>query len=97
MKVSDLFYKTGGKCVYCGSDLEGYEDITVDHFIPKCRGVILNDEKDDLLPCCLECNKEKGDELYQLSRAEYLTNTEARRLLKRYIRLKGYSDLIDID
>ena len=47
---------TKTQCVYCGIDLS-YENMTVDHVIPKSRG---GGESGNLAPCCKLCNILKG-------------------------------------
>ena len=48
----------GGTCYYCGRKV-GYANLTMDHVIPMARGG--RSTKDNLVPCCKECNtKKKG-------------------------------------
>ena len=51
-----VFQKTGGKCFYCGCDLD-FESYHIDHFIPKCRN---GKGGDNLVPSCKDCNLYKG-------------------------------------
>ena len=47
-----------GTCYYCGRKV-GYANLTMDHVIPLARGG--RSTKDNLVPCCKECNtKKKG-------------------------------------
>lgn len=44
-------------CIYC---LKRPRKITGDHFIPKILG---GAKESNIVPCCLKCNKHKGDSL----------------------------------
>jgi hypothetical protein len=46
-------------CVYCNCDLTRANK-TQDHVIPRCRGGSQMG-RDNLEPCCVECNSAKGD------------------------------------
>ena len=47
-----------GTCYYCSRKV-GYANLTMDHVIPLARGG--RSTKDNLVPCCKECNtKKKG-------------------------------------
>lgn len=46
-------------CVYCNCELNR-ENKTQDHVIPRCRGGSTIG-RDNLEPCCVECNSAKGD------------------------------------
>ena len=50
--------KTGGKCWYCGIQLDPTKNLTFDHFVPKSAGG--NSTADNLVPCCAKCNASKG-------------------------------------
>lgn len=41
-------------CVYCGE-----KGTTIDHVIPKAKGGL--DIKENVVPCCIHCNKQKND------------------------------------
>ena len=70
-KRKDVWSKTGGKCYYCGTQLEN-EDILdwggkvvttrhhwdIDHMIPVSRGG--TNDTSNLVPACLSCNGKKG-------------------------------------
>ncbi|MCL2789076.1 MAG: HNH endonuclease [Desulfobulbus sp.] len=45
-----------GTCWYCGRQV-GYHNLTMDHVIPLTRGG--RSTKDNLVPCCKECNTSK--------------------------------------
>lgn len=49
-----------GTCYYCGKKV-GYADLTMDHVIPLVRGG--RSTKDNLVPCCKECNTRKKSSL----------------------------------
>jgi 5-methylcytosine-specific restriction endonuclease McrA len=53
--------KTGsGTCYYCGRKV-GYANLTMDHVIPLGRGG--RSTRDNLVPCCKECNTRKKGSL----------------------------------
>lgn len=45
-----------GTCWYCGRQV-GFKNLTMDHVIPLARGG--RSTKDNLVPCCKECNNQK--------------------------------------
>lgn len=47
-----------GKCVYCQKPSDS---LTLDHFIPKSKQG--RNDIENLVPCCLSCNGDKGCEL----------------------------------
>ena len=47
----------GNQCAYCGSS----ENITIDHFIPLCKGG--DTIKSNIVPACLTCNLRKQSKL----------------------------------
>lgn len=49
-----------GTCYYCGRKV-GYASLTMDHVIPLARGG--RSTKDNLVPCCKECNTRKKGSL----------------------------------
>ena len=49
-----------GTCYYCGRRV-GYAGLTMDHVIPLARGG--RSTKDNLVPCCKECNTRKKGSL----------------------------------
>lgn len=49
-----------GTCYYCGLKV-GYANLTMDHIIPLARGG--RSTKDNLVPCCKECNNKKKGSL----------------------------------
>lgn len=69
-KKYEVWCKTGGKCWYCGKQtkiinqenmktIDGNTWFTVDHVIPQIAGG--TDDIDNLLPCCMGCNRAKKD------------------------------------
>ena len=56
-KRSQVWEKTGGKCWYCGIQLEPFS-FPVDHVVPKCKGG--DSSVSNLVPCCGQCNGRKG-------------------------------------
>lgn len=59
----------GSQCFYCKEPLE-YEQVTIDHVIPRSRGG--SGRMENLVPCCRPCNVSKGRALLGewVSRAE---------------------------
>jgi 5-methylcytosine-specific restriction endonuclease McrA len=51
---------SSGTCWYCGLKV-GYHNLTMDHVIPLARGG--RSTKDNLVPCCKECNIKKKNAL----------------------------------
>ncbi len=61
-----------GTCYYCGRKV-GYAGLTMDHIIPLSRGG--RSTKDNLVPCCKECNNRKKGSL-PVEWEEYLESLE---------------------
>jgi len=49
-----------GTCYYCNQKV-GFKNLTMDHIIPLSRGG--RSTKDNLVPCCKECNTAKKNAL----------------------------------
>ncbi len=49
-----------GICYYCGQTVK-HKDLTMDHRIPLARGG--RSTKDNLVPCCKDCNNKKKNML----------------------------------
>lgn len=58
--ITDLRKET--RCFYCGCELND-SNITIDHFIPLCRGGA--NIKENLVACCFGCNNKKGKKTYE--------------------------------
>lgn len=48
---------TGGKCFYCGCELD-FENFQIDHFAPRSNG---GKDSKNRVPACCECNAVKTD------------------------------------
>ena len=59
---------SSGTCYYCGEKV-GFANLTMDHIIPLSRGG--RSAKDNLVPCCKECNNKKKN-MMPLEWQEYL-------------------------
>jgi 5-methylcytosine-specific restriction endonuclease McrA len=59
--IQRVFERDGHRCVYCGSR----EGLTVDHLFPVSRGG--NNDEENLVTSCSECNQEKGDSIEEAS------------------------------
>ena len=62
-----------GICWYCGQKV-GYANLTMDHIIPLARGG--HSTKDNLVPCCKECNTKKNSSL-PVEWEEYMQKQDA--------------------
>lgn len=51
------FQQAGGKCGYCGEDLNE-RNLTIDHKVPRCHGG--DHSLGNLIACCRWCNTSKG-------------------------------------
>jgi hypothetical protein len=56
-EYQEIFNKTGGKCYFCGVELNRLR-FDIDHDIPKSKGG--SDDIDNLNPSCKPCNLSKG-------------------------------------
>ena len=74
-----VFQKTGGKCFYCGCDLD-FKTYHIDHFIPKSNN---GKGGDNLVPSCSDCNLYKG----RLSVDEFREKIE--RMINKYFHLNN--------
>jgi 5-methylcytosine-specific restriction protein A len=63
---------SSGTCYYCGQKV-GFANLTMDHTIPLSRGG--RSTKDNLVPCCKECNTRKKGSL-PIEWEEYLQNLD---------------------
>lgn len=75
------YEKCGGKCAYCGKDLNGIHNMQVDHIIPKRKGG--EDKLENYNPSCRRCNHYKRSSSLEYLRV--MLKTLHSRLLKNYI------------
>ncbi len=80
--MGEVFNKTGGRCGYCGIQLNPFERWHVDHIVPVSKGG--GDDFANLLPACQHCNLSKNN----LSVADY-----KRAVKERAARLLSEVDL----
>lgn len=64
-----VYCKTPACCYYCGNLFEG--DQTIDHVIPIALGG--TNELDNLVPCCMTCNRSKGMKTVEEFRRHLIT------------------------
>ena len=76
----EVYDKYGGRCAYCGRPLR-YEDMQVDHIIPKRKGG--QDIMANYNPACRSCNHYKDS--LSLEQFRGLVRTLPERLRKIYI------------
>jgi len=66
---------SSGTCWYCGEKV-GFHNLTMDHVIPLARGG--RSTKDNLVPCCKECNTKKKNAL-PIEWEEYMEQLQQRK------------------
>ncbi len=66
---------SSGTCYYCGEKV-GFKNLTMDHVIPLSRGG--RSSKDNLVPCCKECNNKKNNYL-PVEWEEYMDKLDNKR------------------
>lgn len=54
----NIFMRDRNRCQYCGRSF-GYRELSIDHVVPVSRGG--RDSWDNVVCCCLGCNKRKGN------------------------------------
>jgi len=64
-----------GTCWYCGQKV-GFPNLTMDHVVPLTRGG--RSTKDNLVPCCKECNNKKKS-LLPVEWEEYMDGLRQRK------------------
>lgn len=58
-KRREIYYKTDGRCAYCGKPLDPFIDWQIDHMKPSsCNG---SDDISNLVAACRSCNAKKRD------------------------------------
>lgn len=82
-----IYNKFGGRCAYCGCDLD-YEEMTIDHILPIYRGG--TNYPANLNPCCKSCNRYKSSNTIEEFRKKVgyilnrLNNNSTYKIAKRY-------------
>jgi hypothetical protein len=56
---AEVWERSGGRCHYCGKELNPFRDFVVDHVFPWSRGG--TDDVENLAAACEPCNISKGD------------------------------------
>lgn len=82
-----IFNATGGKCFYCGCDLE-LGSFQVDHLKPKADGGI---DSFNRVPACGDCNRIKASKTIEEFRStieSYVNNDVHARLIAKHMGLK---------
>lgn len=72
MTRREIYNLFGGKCAYCGKKLD-FDDMTVDHVLPQCKGG--TNDPENTYPACYLCNNQKADMTLEEFR-EYISNIE---------------------
>lgn len=63
---ANIYAKAGGRCRYCGRELEP-EEMTIDHIHPKSKGG--GNRPKNLTAACRTCNSHKGDKIINVADA----------------------------
>lgn len=72
----NIFRRDQYTCQYCSSKIEGPE-ATVDHVLPRSRGG--KHRWDNVVACCLSCNRKKGDKTPSEAKMNLLCNPKPLR------------------
>lgn len=98
-KRAKVYNKYNGRCAYCGCKLTK-NNKTVDHWVPISGGG--DNNIDNLYPCCLQCNKDKGNESLVLLRLKLAWNTltitdfsSFHNLMKKVRKQKFYYEMMN--
>lgn len=86
-KRASVYKITKGKCFYCGCNLDK-DNFHMDHFCSKQAGGRI---KDNLVPCCPDCNLSKGAfpvEAFREKIQTMIVNTHCGRVISKYYRVK---------
>ena len=67
----NIYARDRYKCQYCGETCPS-EELTYDHIIPKSRGG--KTEWENIVTCCVECNREKGGRTPKEARMTLIRN-----------------------
>jgi hypothetical protein len=67
----NIFRRDRHICQYCSCKLEG-PNATVDHVLPRSRGG--KHKWDNVVACCLSCNRKKGDRTPSEAKMDLLSN-----------------------
>lgn len=62
-KRANIYAKSGGRCRYCGKELQPTE-MTIDHIHPRSKGG--GNHPKNLTAACKTCNSQKGDKIIKL-------------------------------
>lgn len=66
---AQVWYFTWGQCWYCGSHLNPFDNLCIDHVRPLARGG--SNEIENLVPCCTYCNQQKGTAMVEEWRVNF--------------------------
>lgn len=84
-----VYEKYGGHCAYCGCELE-FGKMQVDHFkaqvYDKEAGRKINNDIDNLMPACAECNRYKAEWSIEVMR-EWLQKSKQQLLKTQNLRI----------
>jgi 5-methylcytosine-specific restriction endonuclease McrA len=87
----NILLRDRNTCQYCGTVL-GASELTLDHVMPRSRGGLSTWE--NLVACCHECNRRKGNQLPLEANMHLLREPRAFNLhtSRHIMRLLGHSD-----
>ncbi len=91
-----LLKETGGRCAHCGTPLDRFTNLSVDHFIPLGKGG--TNDPENLTVLCDDCNSNKSDMILPASKwYPYLSHAKRKALDKRLIQYMKDTDYLAVD
>jgi hypothetical protein len=60
-KKHAIIIRDACRCSYCEQVLESWNDVEIDHVVPRAQKSSENDKYEDLVASCRSCNRDKGD------------------------------------
>lgn len=90
-----LLKETNGVCAHCGTPLDRYTNLSVDHFIPLNKGG--TNDSGNLTVLCDDCNLEKSDMVLPPVWYPYLGKRKKEQLRDRFVRFMKETDYLSED
>lgn len=90
-----LLKETNGLCAHCGTQLDRYTNLTIDHFIPLNKGG--TNDSDNLTVLCEDCNQEKSDMILPAVWYSHLGKKKKEQLKQNLYRYMQDTDYLSED